>query len=266
MFFLLFAVSAAVAMFLASLFLLEWGRHAGARIMAQQSASATSGMNAVEGAVFALMGLLLAFSLNGSLQRFDERRTLILQEANAISTSYDRLDLLTGEAKDKLKAKLKDYLRARLELYRMPIEFSFVHSKAEFNPEQQARIAAFKNEVWQGAVAACPDPANSSSACVLILQSLNSAFEAARLRAGANERHPPTIIYVMLFGLGLAASTLAGFGMAASKSRSWLHMMTFAGALSVTLYVITDIEFPRLGLITVEYYDGFLYQVLAQMQ
>ena len=70
----------------------------------------------------------------------------------------------------------------------------------------------------------------------------------------------------MLFGLGLAASTLAGFGMAASKSRSWLHMMTFAGALSVTLYVITDIEFPRLGLITVEYYDGFLYQVLAQMQ
>ena len=49
----------------------------------------------------------------------------------------------------------------------------------------------------------------------------------------------------MLFGLGLGGLCLAGFGMAAAETRSWVHMVTFATALAIALYVITDIEFPR---------------------
>jgi len=90
-----------------------------------QPTQETSGraLNAVEGAVFALLGLLLAFALSGALQRFDERRQLILQEANAIRAAYDRLDVLEGDARHELKAELKEYLNQRLELYRLPITF-----------------------------------------------------------------------------------------------------------------------------------------------
>ena len=74
-----------------------------------------SGLPTIEGALFALIGLLLAFTISGGLQRFDERRQQIVQEATAISTAYDRLDSFEGEARD-LQSKLKDYTKARIDL------------------------------------------------------------------------------------------------------------------------------------------------------
>jgi hypothetical protein len=53
---------------------------------------------------------------------------------------------------------------------------------------------------------------------------------------GASEKHPPQIVYAMMFGLGLGGSLLAGFGMAAAKARSWIHMVIFTLTLTVTLY------------------------------
>src|SRR2546421_4314842 len=60
-------------------------------------------------------------------------------------------------------------------------------------------------------------------------QQLNSLFEVARLRTGAAEKHPPQIIYFMLFGLGLGCSLLAAFGMAASAGHSWIPYGAFCG-------------------------------------
>ena len=94
----------------------------------------------------------------------------------------------------------------------------------------------------------------------------NNLFEVARLRAAAAEKHTPHIIYGMLFGLGLGGSLLAGFGMAAAKARSWMHMVIFAGTLAMKLYVITDVEFPRLGLIRIETFDHFMVDVHDQMR
>ena len=108
--------------------------------------------------------------------------------------------------------------------------------------------------------------ADKRPVCLLILPSLSNMFDIARLRDGANERHPPHVVYVMLFGLGLGGSLLAGFGMAATKTRSWVHMVIFAGALAAALFVVTDLEFPRLGLVRVDSFDHFLYAVYDQMQ
>jgi fructose-1-phosphate kinase PfkB-like protein len=117
----------------------------------------------------------------------------------------------------------------------------------------------------EGAVQACGKTPNTT-ACVLLLPSLNSAFEAALLRNGVAERHPPQIIYVMLFGIGLGGALLAGFGMGTSPQRSWVHMVTFAAAMSIALYVITDIEFPRAGLIRVDHFDHFLETLYNQIK
>jgi hypothetical protein len=264
MMFLLFSLAIAVAFVAGSLLLMNLGRRLGNRHIARQGGDPMAGLNAIESAVFALMGLILAFALSGALQRFDERRELILQEANAISTAYDRLDLIEAGQRKLLKAKVKEYLGARLELYRLPADFSLEHGMTLYSPQQMVRILALKKEIWNAAMANCPAD-NVGAACALIVPSLNAAFEAARLRTGVAERHPPQIIYVMLFGLGLGGALMAGFSMAASRNRSWLHMAAYAAALGFVLYIITDIEFPRLGLIQVNYFDHFLQEVYDQM-
>ena len=152
-----------------------------------------------------------------------------------------------------------------MQLYRLPIGFSIVHGASVYSADQQVRIATVRGEVWDGAIAACSrEP--TAVPCNLILPALNDAFEAARLRAGANERHPPQIIYIMLFGLGLGGSLLAGFGMGAARRRSPVHMVIFAAAMSTALYVISNIEFPRQGLISVAYFDSFLEQLHSSMK
>lgn len=263
--FFLFSAGVGVAFFVSSLVLLNYGRRLGLGYLAkQETTDKIVGLNTAEGAMFALMGLVLAFAVSGGLQRFDERRQLVLHEANAIDTAYDRLGLIEPEASINLKAKLRDYTEARLELYRLPIDFSLEDEVAIFSSDQQEKIATLKNEIWNAAAAACPPPA-SRTACALVLPALNSVFEIARLRRGAEERHPPHIIFLMLFSLGLGGSLLAGFGMAAAKTRSWIHMVIFAAGLAFTLFVITDVEFPRLGIVRVDAFDHFIAEVYAQM-
>jgi hypothetical protein len=147
----------------------------------------------------------------------------------------------------------------------MPHDFSVWKRTEFFSEEQQDKILDLKNRLWDAAVAACPQ-AGFRPACAQSLPSLAGLFEVARTRVGASEKHPPQIIYVMLFGLGLGGSLLAGFGMAAAKSRSWIHMIIFAATLTVTLYALTDMEYPRLGLIRIESFDHFLIDAHQQMQ
>ena len=266
MIFAFFALAIAAAFFASSLILLNYGRHLGLQyLQRQKDADSMAGLTTVEGAVFALIGLLLAFTISGALQRFDERRQLVVQEANAASTANDRLGLFEGDVGRNLQTKLKDYAAARIDLYRMPHDFSLWRRSELFSPEQQDKIVDLKNKLWAAAVAACPQ-ANFRPACPQTLPALASLFEVARLRLGASEKHPPQIVYVMLFGLGLGGSLLAGFGMAAATARSWVHMLIFAATLTVTLYAVTDMEYPRLGLIRIENFDHFLVDAHQQMQ
>ena len=265
MMFALFALGVAAVFFVSSLILLNYGRQLGLRHLQQEGPDSMAGLRTAEGAVFALIGLLVAFTVSGALQRFDERRQLVIQEANAISTAYDRLGLFEGDLGRNLQSKMKDYTQARIELYQMPHDFSLWGREELWPREQQDKVVDLKNKLSGATVVACPE-ANYRPACPLVLPALANTFEVARLRLGAAEKHPPNVVYVMLFGLGLGGSLLAGFGMATAKARSWMHMVIFAGALTITLYVITDMEFPRLGLIRIESFDHFLLNVYEQMR
>jgi len=112
--FLLFSLAVAVTFFVSSLVLMNLGRRLGARYLVREGTPTVTGLNTVEGAVFALMGLVLAFAISGALQRFDERKQLILQEINAISTAYDRLGLLDNPPRFELKSALKAYCAVEL--------------------------------------------------------------------------------------------------------------------------------------------------------
>ena len=79
------------------LILLETGRRLGIRRRPKESEGERSSLGAVEGAVFALFGLLMAFTFSGAATRFNEKRMLIAEEVNHIETAYLRLHLLPQE-------------------------------------------------------------------------------------------------------------------------------------------------------------------------
>ena len=109
------AVALAVGAFVGILACLEVGYRLGRR----RSEDVTlEGIGALEAAVFALLGLLLAFSFAGGTSRLDTRRQLIVEEANAIGTAYLRLDLLAAPDQPEMRRLFREYLDARLQLYR----------------------------------------------------------------------------------------------------------------------------------------------------
>src|SRR5262245_44178355 len=103
---------------LGMLLLFEIGRRIGLRRRAKTTAGAVAGSGVIEGAVFALFGLLVAFTFSGAAARFDTRRQLIVEETNAIGTAYLRLDLLPVDAQLTLRERFRQYLAARLEEHR----------------------------------------------------------------------------------------------------------------------------------------------------
>lgn len=253
--FTLGAVLVAVALFLAMIACLEIGRRVGVRRAAQEGDAARAGAGAVEGAVFALLGLLIAFTFSGAASRFDERRKLIIEEANAIGTAYLRLDLLPAAAKVDLRESFRRYLEARLAIYRAVPDLAAVNAASE-------RATAIQQEIWSKAVAASA----GSQASVLLLPALNQMIDITTTRTMAVQTHPPLPLFALLFVLALLGSLLAGYAMSAATRRHWIHVVAFAFALAGAIYVILDMEFPRLGLIRVDAFDQVLVDMLKSMR
>jgi hypothetical protein len=212
----------------------------------------------VDGAVFALLGLLIAFTFSGAASRFDTRRQLIVEEANAIGTAYLRLDILPPSAQTALREKFRQYVETRLEVYRKLPDLSA--ARAEL-----VKGAKLQEEIWSQAVAAS-QAEGAQPARVLVLPALNAMIDITTTRTMAGKMHPPMIIFIMLIGLSLVSSLLAGYGMAGGKARSWVHIVGFAATMALAVYVILDLEFPRLGLIRVDAFDQVLVDVRASMR
>ena len=79
----------------------------------------------------------------------------MLQEAAAVTAAYDRLGLLDGQVARDLQSQLKDYVRARVELYRMQHDFLLWQRMEDFSREQQNQLVNHKDQLWKAAVAAC---------------------------------------------------------------------------------------------------------------
>lgn len=245
-------------LFLGMVLSLEAGRRLRLRMMARGPANPITGLGVVEGALFALMGLVIAFTFSGAASRFDSKRLLIVDEANSIGTAYLRIDLLPDTAQSRIKEKFRQYVDARLDSYRTMPTVGGVMPHMETATELQ-------QDIWKSAIAATRD-ATHPQAAMLLLPALNAMFDIANTRAMATQVHPPPIIFVLLATLALVCSLLAGFGMAEAGSRSWIHVVAFAVVLTITIYVIIDMEYPRVGLIRIEKFDQALVDVRSSMK
>jgi hypothetical protein len=248
----------ALGLFVGMVLLLELGRRIGVRRIANDPEGAQAGTGAVDGAVFALLGLLIAFTFSGAATRFDERRNLIVQETNDIGTAYLRLDLLPASAQPALRDLFRRYVDSRLEVYRKLPDIEAARSEL-------VRSNKLQGEIWSQAVAAGRMSEAPPAANMLLLPALNQMIDITTTRTMAAQVHPPTVIFVLLFGLALIAALLAGYGMAGGKTRSWIHMIGFAATMALAVNIIIDIEYPRLGLIRVDAFDEALVELRASM-
>lgn len=247
-----------VLLFVGMLILLEVGRRLGVRRRSRESEGERGSLGTVEGAVFALFGLLMAFTFSGAASRFNEKRMLIAEEANTIGTAYLRLHLVP-EAEPKLQQLFRRYVESRLETYRrMP------NNKAA--SLEMANSKAIQDEIWAESVVATRLGTSHPAAAWLLLPALNSMIDIATTRTMALQLHPPRIIYVLLFALGLICSLLAGYRMASGQYRSWMHILGFTVITVIIVYVILDVEYPRAGLIRIQSADQVLVDVRANMK
>ncbi len=254
----LICLLSAVALFFGMLILMEAGRRIGIRRMAADPECARAGLGAVDGAVFGLMGLLIAFTFSGAAARFNARRQLIVEETNAIGTAYLRLDMLPADAKSSLRENFRRYVDSRLDVYRKLPDI-------EAAKEELARSAKLQSVIWAQAVSACRAE-GSQPATMLLLPALNQMIDITTTRTMAAQLHPPIIIFIMLAVAALVSALLAGYGMAGGKKRSWMHMIALAVIMAMALYVILDMEFPRLGLIRVDAFDQALADLRQSMK
>jgi hypothetical protein len=177
------ALLSTAGLFLGMLVLLEIGRRIGVRRLAKDPEGAMVGVGTVEGAVFGLLALLVAFTFSGAAARFDTRRQLIVEETNAIGTAYLRLDLLPAAAQPPLRERFRRYLAARLEAYRQLPDGAAA-------TEALGRAAKLQEEIWTQAVAGSREPDAHPDAAKLLLPALNAMIDITTTRTLALQTHP----------------------------------------------------------------------------
>jgi hypothetical protein len=209
--------------------------------------------------VFGLLGLLLAFSFSGAASRFEARRHLVAEEANAIGTAYLRIDVLPSDAQPELRQLFRRYLNARVQAYADVSDLAATQSKL-------AEGEALQGQIWAAAAVACRRPDTAPSAPVVLLPALNEMIDITTTRFVASLNHPPSIIFILLGALSLVSAALVGYDTSSTRRRSWFHMVILSAAMSVTFYVILDLEHPRLGLIRVDSADQVLLDVGKMMR
>ncbi len=228
-----------------------------AQIIAYQYASwrgeATLGMggSTVETAIFALMGLIIAFTFSGAQGRYEYRRQLIVEEMNATKTVYFRLSLLSEEYRKAASELYSDFLRKRIDYSSLK-----TYTASDINIEKTSDI---QNKLWKLVVY---DTENTNDVSVrrLVLPSLNDLYGTVTKRLLAAYTHTSTWIMFMFAIIAVICSILSGFRMAKQSAFSWSYAVIFSFTIALTMYVILDFEYPRFGFIQLQTFETMLVE------
>jgi hypothetical protein len=226
------------------------GRRFGLWHMRHEDKEDVQVVSVAEGALFALLGLLVAFTFAGAFDRFEARAKSVSDEASAMHTAYLRIGLLAPSEQPVMRQIFRDYVDSRLSTYAKLPSIKSVYVAWHHSEDLQLKM-------WNQALASC-QVTNSVSATGLVLTALNNMFEIASSRIDMIKNHPPAAIFILLIGLAFVSAFLAGYSIAKNKISSSIHILSYIFITAVVLYIIIDMEFPRYGLITVTSYDRIL--------
>jgi hypothetical protein len=191
------------------------------------------------GATLSLLAFMLAFTFGLAGSRFEDRRQVVLSEANAIGTTYLRAAMLPEPMRTESRNLLREYVDVRLEAIQ-PGKVDQAISKSE----------ELQNRLWSQAVAATER--DRSPITALFVQSLNEVIDlhAKRLMASLRSRVPGEI-WIVLFLLVILTMVMMGYHSSLANSKRSIAVIALVLGFSSVLFLIADLDRPGQGMLQV---------------
>lgn len=233
------------------------GRQFGRKQLARHAEHKLEVVSVAETAVFGLLGLLIAFTFSGAYDRYESRKLHILEEANAFDTAYEYIDLVPVNFQHPLREYVRQYLDLHLASYNDIPYTSLVDIDLYKALEVQHKI-------WQTAILACEQSQNESLS-LLIIPVMSDMFKVTHSGINMAKIHPPVIIFLLLVFLAALGAFLVGYNAADNKQKHPIHTLCYVLLTAFIIYIIMNIEFPRVGFIRLSSFDQMLLDVREDM-
>lgn len=235
----------------------ELGRFIGKKHLQNQSHKKLEVISVAESSVFALLALLIAFTFSGAYDRFESRKMHLIQEANIFDEAYNYIELLPKNIQTEFREDMRKYFDAYIS--------AFNHIPYTSKVNEDLRIARFYEEkIWHAVVKATAESTDKTLAQVYI-PAFNDMFEAAHTGFYITQIHPPVIIFVLLTVLAMLGAFLIGYISAENHRKYPLHSICYVLLTSFTIFVVVNMEFPRVGFINLGTFDSILLEVRRNM-
>jgi hypothetical protein len=194
----------------------------------------------VVAATLGLFAFLLAFTFSLAASRFDERRRMVVKEANAIGTTHLRAGLLTEPERSAIRDLLEQYVKVRVEAVRTgDIERGISES------------STLHRRLWTLAEAAAAKDSHSITTG-LFIQALNETIDlhSERVLIGVHSRIP-IIIWLALYLIAFFSMAELGYHEGIAGSRRSLAVAALVVSFATVMWLIADLDRQREGLIQV---------------
>lgn len=213
----------------------RWGkrRHAVAKDERDQH------VGAIVASILGLVALVLGFTFSLAASRFDARRMAVLDEANAIGTTYLRARLLPEPERSDTERMLREYVDVRIR-----------GVKDGDTAEAIARSEALHESLWEAARSAA-EKNQASIMTGVFIQSLNDVIDMHAKRMMALHSRIPFVIWIGLFGLAMLGLAAVGYQAGLSASRRSPAMWGLLLAFATVLLLIVDLDRGQEGLLRV---------------
>ena len=193
---------------------------------------------------FGLLFLILAFTFGMSINRYDTRRQIIIQESNTISTALLRADLYAEKERLMFRNDFKQYLEARINYFKVGID---TKKREQLN----ILTRSMSNKLWDRASRLSHNYSNTD-ATLQMIPALNEMFDITTTRAAAENAKIPDSIIWLLFILTFITSFFSGYSSASKDSVDWFANLGFGIMISLTLLFILDLDRPYRGFVTLD--------------
>ena len=209
----------------------------------------------LQAALLGVVGLLLAFGLSLAISRYENRRSNVVDEANAIGTTYLRAQTLAEPIRSRSLGLLIRYTRSAIRI-------SDEVPGSDEAGDARDREQRIQRRLWSLAGDAL-EMAPVASAPRLYVETLNEMFDGETTRVAALSNRVPTAVLVLeILGSALALGLLGAY--LAIVGRGVLAVMLASALVAFLLLVTADLDRPTRGMIQVP--DTVLTNQLASME
>jgi hypothetical protein len=198
-------------------------------------------VGAMTAATLGLLAFLLAFITGMAVDRFDNRRALVIEEANAIGTTFLRAGFLDEPTRNEARSLLAEYVDTRLA----PVYDIAVLDQARARSEQ------IQTTLWLQIEPEARERLQAPG-IELYVDALNTMIDThtKRIVAVTGSRIPGEI-WIGIYSVAALAMLLLGLQTSYGERRNWLGFLVLVSVFAVVLTLIVDLDRPMEGLMTV---------------